>query len=312
MALNNFKCDVVGKFGRVLLPLITVFKEDQSVDYETTRKVARFVVEKGFCDSIIVSGTTGEFYALSIEERIRLFKEIKDEIGNEVPLIAGTGAPFAKDVIGLNQEAEKLGYDAVMVVLPYYCHPEQEGIYQHFKFIAENTSLPIMVYNIPLFVGVNLEPETLARIAEFENVIAVKDEAGIHPVQTTAYIKATNGRLAVYSGDDVMILQVLTQGGVGVVSGGAHVVGDIIKAMIEDFINGRNEAATEKYHALMDVFSAFYGVKGERTNPTPLVKAAFEIISGLPTSVPRLPLTPATEEEKENIKRVLKKIGKLS
>ncbi|MCD6552350.1 4-hydroxy-tetrahydrodipicolinate synthase [Thermotoga sp.] len=311
MELNNFKYNVVEKFGRVLLPLITVFKEDQSIDYETTRKVAKFVVEKGFCDSIIVAGTTGEFYALSIEERIRLFKEIKDEIGDEVPLIAGTGAAFVKDVIRLNQEAEKLGYDAVMVVLPYYCHPEQEGIYQHFKLISENTSLPIMVYNIPLFAGVNLEPETLVKIAEFENVIAVKDEAGIHPVQTTAYIKATSGRLAVYSGDDAMTLQVLIQGGVGVVSGGAHVVGDIIKAMIEDFLNGRNEEATKKYHALMDVFSAFYGVGGKRTNPTPLVKAAFEMISGLPTSIPRLPLTPATEKEKENIKSVLKKIGKI-
>jgi len=216
-----------------------------------------------------------------------------------------------KDVIKLNQEAEKLSYDAAMVILPYYCHPEQEGIYQHFKLIAENTSLPIMIYNIPLFVGVNLEPETLAKIAEFENVIAVKDEAGIHPVQTTAYIKATNGRLAVYSGDDVVTLQVLIQGGVGVVSGGAHVVGDIITAMIEDFLSVRNEEAVKKHHILMDVFSSFHGIRRKRTNPTPLVKAAFEIISGLPTSLTRLPLTPATEEERENIRVVLNKIGKI-
>ncbi|PLV59049.1 4-hydroxy-tetrahydrodipicolinate synthase [Thermotoga sp. KOL6] len=311
MKIHNFRYNVVEKFGRVLLPLITVFKEDQSIDYKTTRKVARYVIERGFCDSIIVSGTTGEFYAMSVDERIRLLREIKDEVGNEVPLIAGTGAIFVEDVIRLNQEAERLGYDAVMVVLPYYCHPEQEGIYQHFKIIAENTSLPIMVYNIPLFVGVNLEPKTLARIAEFDNVIAVKDEAGLHPVQTTDYIKATSGKLAVYSGDDTMILQVLVQGGVGVVSGGAHVVGDIIKAMIDDHLNGKNEEAMKKYHVLMDLFAAFHGVDGKRVNPTPLVKAAFEMISGLPTSAVRLPLIPATDEERAKLKDVLKRIGKI-
>jgi len=305
------KMDVVGKFGRVLLPLITVFKEDQSVDYATTRKVARFVVDKGYCDSVIVSGTTGEFYVMSKEERIKLFEEIKNELGDSMPLIAGTGAAFVGETVELTRAAERLGYDAAMVVIPYYCHPEQEGIYQHFKRVAESTSLPIMIYNIPLFAGVNISPDTVARLAEIDNIVAVKDEAGLHPLQTTAFIKKTEGQLAVYSGDDTMVLQVLTQGGVGVVSGGAHVVGDIIKEMIDDFLSGRNEDATKKFHTLMDVYSAFYGVDGKRTNPTPLVKAAFEMISNLPTSLPRLPLTPVTGEEKELLKAALKHVGKL-
>ncbi|MCD6462633.1 MAG: 4-hydroxy-tetrahydrodipicolinate synthase [Thermotogae bacterium] len=303
--------DVVKKFGRILLPLITVFDEGQKVDYKTTREVARYVVEKGYCDSVIVSGTTGEFYAMSIDERIRLFEEIKDELKDEIPLIAGTGSVFLKDVIEMNKMAEKLGYDAAMVVVPYYCHPNQEEIYRHFVEVAKNTSLPVMVYNIPLFVGVNLLPETLGRLAEIDNIVAVKDEAGVNPLQATGFIKKTGGKLVVYSGDDTMVLQVLTQGGVGVVSGGAHVVGDIIREMIDAYLSGRVDEATNKYLILADLYAAFFGPNGERENPTPLVKAAFEIVSGLPTSMPRSPLLPATSEEKEHLKKVLERMGKL-
>lgn len=305
------KMDVVEKFGRVLLPLITVFDQAYSIDYAITRKVARYVVEKGFCDSLIVSGTTGEFYVMTLEERATLFQEIKAEIGNSVPLIAGTGAPYVREVIDLTKAAEKLGYDAAMVVAPYYCHPEQEGIYQHFKKVAESTSLPVMVYNIPLFAGVNISPDTAARLAEIDNIVAIKDEAGLNPYQATVYLKKSKGRLAVYSGDDTMVLQVAAQGGVGVVSGGAHIIGDMIKDMIADFLAGRVKQATEKYHLLMEVYTAFHGKAGERTNPTPLIKAAFEMLSGLPTSTPRLPLTPATEEERIFLKNTLRKVGKL-
>jgi 4-hydroxy-tetrahydrodipicolinate synthase len=302
---------VVAKFGRILLPLITVFKNDLSVDYALTKKVARFVVENKFCDSIIVSGTTGEFYALSLDERVKLFQAIKEEFGDTIPLIAGTGSASTREVIELTKVAEKLGYDAVMVVAPYYSHPEQEGIYQHFKAVAQSTSLPLMIYNIPLFSGVNIAPETVARLAEIENIIAIKDEAGLNPLQATAYIQKTEGRLAVYSGDDPMVLQVLIQGGVGVVSGGSHVIGDMMRHMINDFLAGRNDQARETYHRLMKLFTAFQGKDGRRTNPTPLVKAAFELFSGLPTSLPRPPLTPATEEEKDLLQSALKAIGKL-
>ncbi len=305
------KNSVVAKFGRVLLPLITVFKQDLSIDHALTRKVAKFVVENRFCDSIIVSGTTGEFYALDFEERVKLFEEIQEEIDDEVPLIAGTGAPSTREVVKLTAVAEKLGYDAIMVVAPYYSHPEQEGIYRHFQAVAQSTSLPVMIYNIPLFAGVNIAPETAERLAEIDNIVAIKDEAGLNPLQATAFIQKTGGRLAVYSGDDPMVLQVLIQGGVGVVSGGAHVVGDIIKSMVEDFLSGRNDCATSKYHSLMRVFTAFHGKDKRRINPTPLVKAAFEILSGLPTSLPRPPLTPATEEELALLKSALKAIGKL-
>lgn len=195
------------KFGRILLPMITVFnKDDQSVDYKSSRRVARYLKENKLCDSIIVAGTTGEFYTLSFDERVRLFEEIKDEIKNDIPLIAGTGSVYVGEVIKYTEIAERLGYDAVMVVAPYYCKPEQEGIYLHFKQIAQSTSLPVMVYNIPLFTGVNINPETLARLSELENIFAIKDEAGINPLQATEYIKATKAKIPVYSGDDTMVL----------------------------------------------------------------------------------------------------------
>lgn len=302
---------VVRKFGRVLLPLITAFKGNLSVDYALTREVARFTVEHKLCDSVIVGGTTGEFYALSLDERARLLEEVKKEVDDSVPLIAGTGSAFTNEAVDLTKIAQEVGYDAAMVVVPYYSHPEQDGIYEHFRTVAASTRLPVMIYNIPLFAGVNITPQTVGRLSEIENIVAIKDEAGLNPLQATAFINESRWRLAVYSGDDTMILQVLTQGGVGVVSGGAHVVGDIIKTMIEEFLAGHIEKATTLYHCLMEVFAAFHGKDGRRTNPTPLVKAAFEMTSGLPTSTPRPPLTPATDDERALLRRALRNLGKL-
>ncbi|HEY8543199.1 MAG TPA: 4-hydroxy-tetrahydrodipicolinate synthase [Pseudothermotoga sp.] len=299
------------KFGRILVPMITPFrKTDQSVDYTAARKVARYLKENKLCDSIIVAGTTGEFYTLNFNERVKLLEEIKDEIKNEIPLIAGTGSVYVGEVIEYTKIAEKLGYDAIMVVAPYYCKPEQEGIYLHFKKIAQSTSLPVMIYNIPLFTGVNINPETLAELSKIENIFAIKDEAGVNPLQATDYIRATKGKIPVYSGDDTMVLQVISQGGVGVVSGGSHIIGQEMRTMIDQFINGEVHKAKELFQKLYDVFVSFRGLKN-RINPTPMIKAAFELMTGIPTSTPRMPLIAACDEEIELIKTILKKIGKL-
>ena len=300
--------DIVKKFGRVLLPLITAFDENLEVNYEKTRKVVNYVIEKNYCDSVIISGTTGEFHSLSFEERVKLFEEIKDEVRGKVPLIAGTGSIFTKDVIELTKRAEKIGYNAIMVVVPFYCHPTQEGIYNHFKAIAKATSLPIMIYNIPLFVNENIISQTVAKLSEIDNIVAIKEEAGVHPLQATEFLKLTKGKITVYSGDDQMILQVMTQGGVGVVSGGAHIAGNIIKEMIDLYLQGKNEEAVRKHHILYSLFQAFHGINNERINPTPLVKAAFELSTGIAVSNVRPPLTPANEEEKKYLRKILKEI----
>lgn len=302
--------DLVKKLGRVLVPMITPFKEDFSVDYQLARKVARYILDNKYCDSIIVAGTTGEFHSLSLNERIKLFEEIKDEVKNEVPLIAGTGAIYTKEAIELTKEAEKLGYDAAMVVVPYYCHPTQEGIYQHFKEVAKSTSLPIMIYNIPLFVNESISPETAAKLSEIENIVAIKDEAGINPLQASEFIKKSKGKLTVYSGDDVMTLQVIQQGGVGVVSGGSQVVGDMMKDMIDSFLSGKTERSIKLFQILYDVFKSFFGISDNRVNPTPGVKMALEIVSGLPVSKARPPLLTYTEEDRNFIKETLEKARK--
>jgi len=197
-----------------------------------------------------------------------------------------------------------------MVVVPYYSHPTQEGIYQHFKEVAKNTSLPLIIYNIPLFVNMSIDPETAGKLSEIENIVAVKDEAGLNPLQTLEFIKQSNGKLSVYSGDDVMVLQVLSQGGVGVVSGASHVVGDIMRDMINSFLSGKVERSVKIFQLLYDVVKSFFGISDTRVNPTPGVKMALEIESGLPVSKVRLPLLTYTEEDREYIKGVLEKVRK--
>jgi 4-hydroxy-tetrahydrodipicolinate synthase len=303
--------DVVKHFGRVLIPMNTAFKENYDIDYAKTKKIARFLIEKDYCDSLIVAGTNGEFYAMSFEEKVKLFEAVKKEVGSERPLIAGTGTAFTEETIKLTKEAERIGYDAAMVVVPYYCHPTQDGVKNHFIRVASSTSLPIMVYNIPLFTATNIEPETLAELSEVDNIVAVKDEAGINPLQTSAFLSATDGKMVVYSGDDLMVLSVLTQGGVGVVSGGSHVIGDIMKDMLEQYYSGNVKEATQTFRRLYKLFKAFFGRNGRFENPLPGVKKAFALHSGLDVARVRPPLVELQEDEIEVLKESLKENGKI-
>lgn len=290
--------------GRVLVPICTPFKSDGSVDYERAGELAQRTIDLGYGDSIIVSGTTGEFSALLTEERIELFKVVKDAVGDNTPVIAGTGHSCLEEAIRLTRAAQRIGVDVAMVVGPYYSRPTQEGIYEYYKAIAKSVDLPIMLYNIPLFTGVNIEPPTLRRLAEIENIIGIKEEAGINPIQTTEYILNTRPDFLVYDGDDTMILPIMIQGGVGVVSGGAQVIGDRIKKMIDLFLGNRREEATRLHQEIFPLFRAF----GQRVNPVPLIKAALEIV-GFEVGPPRIPLLPATDKEREVIQKALVGMG---
>ncbi len=304
--------DVVGKFGRILIPMSTAFAKDYSIDYEKTRRIASYLIDRKYCDSLVIAGTNGEFYTMSFEEKVRLFAEVKEEVGNRIPLIAGTGTANTHETVELTKEAARLGYDAAMVVVPYYCHPTQEGIYYHFSQICKSTDLPIMVYNIPLFTASNIEPATLAKLTEFENIIAVKDEAGINPLQTSAFLKATKGKLAIYSGDDLMVLSVISQGGIGVISGGSHVIGDMMRSMIEEFLSGDAIKASNSFKQLYELFSAFFGRNRRLTNPLPAVKKALALHSGLDVSRVRSPLMEIEEDEVTVLKDTLRRFGKIS
>lgn len=294
--------------GEVSLPLVTPFDDGGEINGEALGRLVDHVLARGMCDSLFIAGTTGEFFALSSDERVRLFALAQEQAGGRVRLVAGTGAPTTREAVYLTRQAERLGYDAAAVIVPYYSRPTQEEIFHHFAAVAEATRLPVILYNIPLFVGVNLAPETLARLAALPNIVGVKDQAGANPVQTSDYLRVAP-HLAVWCGDDAMILQVLAQGGVGAVSGGAHVVGDLIKAMIRRFKAGDVSGATGLHRRLMPFHRALVPIG--RSNPIPLVRAAVTLATGIEVGPPRPPLLPPGEAEMAEMRRVLGGLDRL-
>ena len=297
---------IASQLGRVLVPLVTPFNDDGSVNHDRLAEMAQMVIDRGFCDSLIVGGTTGEFISLTYEERVSLWETVVEAVGGQVPLIAGTGAAYTGHAVELTRKAERLGFTAAMVVAPYYLKPTQEGIYQHFHAVAEATSLPVMLYNIPLFTGVNIDPDTVTALSQLDNVLMIKEEAGVNPTQAAEFHLGTPDRFCVYCGDDTMVLQVLAQGGVGVVSGGSHVIGDRMKQMIDQFMKGDAIGASETSLQLFRFFRTLN--QNGRINPIPILRAAISM-TWKDIGSPRLPLLPATEAECAVVREVLADLG---
>jgi len=297
------------KYGKILTPLVTPFKEDQSVDYTAAISIAEKLIADQQADSIILSGTTGEFFTMSFEERVKLFKVIKDAVGNKIPLMAGVGCASTIETMALAKKAEELGFEIMMVVSPYYTKPTQKELYNHFKKVAESVNIQMMLYNIPIFTGVNINPETVAKLSEIENIIAVKEEAELNPKQMTGFINATPDDFIIYCGDDPMILEAFAQGGAkrigGIISGASHIIGVQLRNMINMFLNGKVEEAAKMQQKYLPLFRIM-GQNG-RTNPCSLIKEAMKMV-GYNAGIPRLPLTPGTEEEIAEVRRVMKKI----
>jgi len=298
------------KYGKILTPMVTPFKEDQSVDYEAAASIAKKLVEDNMADTIVVSGTTGEFFTMSFEERVKLFKVIKEAIGDKIPLIAGVGCASTIETMALAKKAEELGFESVMVVSPYYTKPSQNQLYLHFKTVAESVNINIMVYNIPIFAGVNVNPETLAKLAEIENIVAVKEEAELNPKQMTDFINSTPDDFIVYCGDDTMVLEAYAQGGTerigGIISGASHIIGIQLRKMIEMFNEGNVQEAAKMQQKYLPLFRIM-GQNG-RINPCALLKEAMKMV-GYNAGIPRLPLTPGTEEEIAEVRKVMKKLN---
>lgn len=299
------------RLGRIVIPLATPFAEgSQDVDYDAAVALVDHVIRNRCCDSLVVAGTSGEFNTLTVEERFELFRVVKSAAGGRVPLVAGACAGSTREAIGLAREAGRLGYDALMVIGPYYCRPDQEGVRRHFAAVAECTDLPVMLYNIPIFTGLNVEKETVARLAESHaNIVGIKDEAGINPTQMTEFMRVTPPGFTVYNGDDIMVLCGLAQGAAGVVSGGSHIIGAQMRAMIERFLSGDLAGAREIHLALDPLFKDF--CQNGRTNGIPIWKAALNLC-GLKVGPPRLPLSPATDAEIAVIRAHLVRLGLLS
>ncbi|GFN23822.1 MAG: 4-hydroxy-tetrahydrodipicolinate synthase [Thermoanaerobacteraceae bacterium] len=292
------------KWGRILTAMVTPFKQTGELDLEGARKLASHLVEHG-SDGLVVAGTTGESPTLTHEEKIALFAAVKEAVGDRAVVIAGTGGNSTSASIELSREAEKVGVDGLMLVVPYYNRPSQEGLYRHFKAVAEATSLPIILYNIPSRTGRNMEADTTLKLAAIDNVVAVKESSGDLDQVTTILRNAPEGFL-VYSGDDSLTLPLMSVGGYGIVSVAAHVVGERMQAMVRAYVQGNTAEAAAIHQELFPVFKALFVT----TNPVP-VKAALNML-GLPAGPVRLPLVEATAAEKEKITQALRSAGLLS
>lgn len=296
------------KLGHIIIPLATPFDEiTQDINFDAAANLADHVISKDYCDSLIVGGTSGEFNSMSLDERCELFRVVKDAANGRVPLVGGVCSISTREAIALAKESERLGFDALMVLGPCYCKPTQEGVYHHFRAIAEATQLPVMLYNIPIFTGLNVEKETVARLAaDLPNVVGIKDEAGINPTQMTEFLRVTPPGFTVYNGDDIMVLCGLAQGAAGVVSGASHIVGHLIREMINKFLSG-DVAGAQLIHAALDPLFKDFCQNG-RTNVIPIWKATMNLC-GLKVGVPRLPLEPASPSETEVMRGHLERLG---
>lgn len=284
------RSDKMTIFGRISTAMVTPFNKHGHIDFEKTTQLVTHLMDNG-TESIVVAGTTGESPTLSTEEKLALFKHVVQIVENRVPVIAGTGSYNTFESIELTKKAEQIGVDAIMVVGPYYNKPNQEGLYQHFKAIAESTKLPVMVYNIPGRSAVNILPETIIRLSKINNIVAVKEASGDLNAMTKI-IAETDEDFALYSGDDGLTIPVLAIGGVGVISVAAHVIGNEMQEMITAFLSDEKQKAAKLHQKLLPIMQGLFTAP----NPVP-VKTALQL-TGLDVGSVRLPLVPLTEQER--------------
>ncbi len=285
-------------FGRVITAMITPFGEDGQVNYAIAEQLAVHLVNHG-TDTLVLCGTTGESPTLTWDEEYQLFQVIQQAMAGQVKIIAGAGSNSTREAIAATQKANKLGLDGTLQVVPYYNKPPQEGLYRHFRAIAEaSPDLPVMLYNVPGRTGQNLEPETVARLAEVPNIVAIKEASG-NLDQVSQIRTLTDSTFSIYSGDDSLTLPILALGGQGVVSVASHLVGDQLQQMIQAFEAGKNAIARDLHIQLFPLFKALFAT----TNPIP-VKRALRF-QGWDVGATRLPLcssmSPSVEDALESV-----------
>jgi 4-hydroxy-tetrahydrodipicolinate synthase len=285
-------------FGHVVTAMVTPFTTSGEVDYAKAATLARRLIENGN-DGLVIAGTTGESPTLSDQEKIGLFRAVKDAVGDRGKVIAGTGTYDTAHSIHLSKEAHRAGADGLLLVNPYYNRPSQDGLYAHFRAVAESTPLPVMLYNIPGRTGVNCAPETIARLADIPNIVAVKEAAGSLDQVSEIRVK-TPDHFLIYSGDDSLTLPKLAVGATGVVSVAGNIAARPIQEMIQAFFAGRVAEALRLHRRLWPLFKVLFIT----TNPVP-VKCAMRL-SGFDCGSVRLPLVDATPKEEEQIRGVLK------
>lgn len=270
-------------FGRVLTAMVTPFAADGSVDYAVAERLADYLVSNG-SDGLVVCGTTGESPTLSWQEEFQLFKTVKGAVGDRAKVLAGTGSNSTSEAIEATQQAQALGLDGSLQVVPYYNKPSQAGLYQHFSQIAAAVpEFPIMLYDIPGRTGCALAVDTTARLAEISNIVAIKEASGSLD-QASQVRYHTPAEFGIYSGDDSLTLPVLSVGGSGVVSVASHLVGPQLQKMIRAYEDGDTRLATKIHLQLLPLFKVLFVT----TNPVPVKLALTQ--QGWPVGAVRSPL----------------------
>lgn len=288
-------------WGRLITAMVTPFDDRLEVHYPAVRQLAGHLADTG-SDGILVGGTTGESPTLTRKERLRILETVLDTAGDRVTVIAGTGSNSTAESVELTREAEFAGAHGVMLVTPYYNRPPQAGLLAHFTRVAAGTRLPVLVYNVPARTGTNLQPSTVAKLAQVDNIVAVKESAGLLD-QATEIVAAVPDDFRVYSGDDSLTLPFLSVGGYGVVSVASHLAGRQVKEMIEAYREGRVERAAEIHRWLYPVVRALFMT----TSPMP-VKAALTM-AGIPAGPARPPLCPLTAAEAAALRQTFAAAG---
>lgn len=285
-------------FKGSIVAIVTPFKNGK-VDEPVLRKLVHFHIKNG-TSGIVPCGTTGESATLSFAEHDRVIEIVIDEADGKVPIIAGTGANSTEEAIHLTQHAEKAGADASLQVAPYYNRPTQKGLYEHFKAIAASVEIPLILYNIPSRTGVNIEPETLAKLAhDCTNIVGVKEASG--SLEQMSRVRLLCGKkFALLSGDDALTLPLLSIGGVGIISVVANIVPKNVAILVSEFEKGNIKKAQEMHYKLLPLIKAMF----IETNPIP-VKTAMEML-GLCTAELRLPMSSMLDENKEKLRKALR------
>ncbi|WP_042456446.1 4-hydroxy-tetrahydrodipicolinate synthase [Neobacillus dielmonensis] len=287
-------------FGRVSTAMVTPFDHKGHIDFAKTTKLVNYLIDNG-SESLVIAGTTGESPTLSKEEKLALFAHVVKVVNKRIPVIAGTGSNNTYASIELTKKAEQLGVDGIMVVAPYYNKPNQEGLYQHFQAVAEATTLPVMIYNIPSRSVVTISPETVIRLSKIPNIVAVKEASGDLNAMTKI-IAGTDEDFDLYSGDDSMTIPVLSIGGAGIVSVASHVIGNEIQRMVGSFFEGKVQEAAKLHQQLLPLVQELFAAP----SPAP-VKTALQI-KGLDVGSVRLPLVGLTEQERNTLISILNNI----
>jgi 4-hydroxy-tetrahydrodipicolinate synthase len=287
-----------GTVGRLLTAMVTPFDARGQVDYQQAKKLALSLLDSG-SDGLVVSGTTGESSTLSHEEKLRLFSEIKSAVAGRGAVVAGTGTYDTRESQELTKEAERIGVDACLLVVPYYNRPTQQGLEEHFKAIARSTALPCIIYNVPSRTVANLAADTLIKLSQVDNIVGVKEASGNFG-QISEIIQGTGKEFLVYSGNDSDTLPILALGGYGVISIASHLVGIQIKDMIKKCLDGKFAEAARVHRYLLTLVNALFIV----SNPVPM-KWALNYV-GFSVGKPRLPLVELDEESADLIKATLR------